>query len=70
MIKKMLDLGVSYLEKDIDGLSPLDMAYKNSKQGGVHVQIYKVLSWYKDRDERGLSHQKLRLEDISLNSSH
>ena len=37
MIKRMLDLGVSYLDKDIDGLSPLDMGTKNSKQGGVHV---------------------------------
>ena len=36
MIKKLIELGVSYESKDIEGLSPLEMALNYASRGGYH----------------------------------
>ena len=65
MIKKLLDLGVSYYAKDIEGNSPLDLAMLHIKRGGVHEQIVKVICWYKSRDEKGRGRdEKMGLDDL------
>ena len=36
MIKKLIELGVSYENKDIEGLSALEMALNYASRGGYH----------------------------------
>lgn len=50
MIKKLIELGVSYESKDIEGISPLEMALNYASRGGNHYQIVKIIQWYKERD--------------------
>jgi ankyrin repeat protein len=52
MIKKLIELGVSYESKDIEGLSPLEMALNYASRGGYHYQIVKIIQWYKERGEK------------------
>ena len=48
MIKKLIELGLSYENKDIEEVSPLDLAMDNATRGGYHYQIFKMIQWYKE----------------------